>query len=384
MPATWAKAITAVSGNEVNIYDGTISATTGTAVSNYSTSSDSIDTINISGGTISATTGTAVSGATINISGGTVSATTGSAVSSGSIATNISGGSISATNGYAINSSTAWNHGLITISEAIPSMPTHVSSENTDPNQGTIYLSTSGSSGPLRLEITGGTVENTASGNAVYNNSINEISISGGTVSAISGAAVYNAHIGALNISGGTVMAETGNAVYESGRYYTGTSSVITISGTALVSSGNTTANEGTVYFAAGGVAAHRLLITGGTVENTAAGGNAVFNNDTYAWVSISGGKVSATTGSAAYNYGNGKIYISGTAMVSSANTGANSGTVYLTNNSSSTSSLLEITGGTVENTANPATNYAVYNDSTGVATITGATITCLTFGVTP
>ena len=303
---------------EIEITGGTVENTaTGPAVSGGS------GAVTISGGTVSATTGTAVSGGSVTISDGTVSATTGTAVSGGSVT--ISGGTVSATTGTAVNST-----GKITVSGTT----TKVTSANVTSSAGTIVVASSGTATEERLAITGGTVENTAnnaSARAVYNASTGAMTISGGTVSATNGnavnnnstgaitinggtventaasanaRAVYNNSTGAMTISSGTVSANTGVAVYNN------STGKITVSGTATkVSSANVTSTSGTIYNYGG-----EIEMTGGTVENTATDANArtVYNASTRA-ATISGGTVSATSsGTAVYNNSTGTVIVNG------------------------------------------------------------------------
>jgi len=82
--------------------------------------------------------------------------------------------------------------------------------------------------------------------------------------------------------------------------------------------------------------------------------------------VTISGGTVSATTTYAVYNSSTGKITVSGTAKVTSANTNSSYGTIY-----NSSNGTIEIIGGTVENTAADANARAIYNySSTGAVNL--------------
>jgi len=126
-----------------------------------------------------------------------------------------------------------------------------------------------------------------------------------------------------------------------------------------------------------------RLDIQGGTVENTSSG--RTITHDSNGYVTISGGTVSSATGIAVYNSRLGRITISGTAKVTSANTNTTSvgvvstttGTINIDvgGTSDTIAERLQITGGTVENTSN-TTGYAVYNGSTnGKINITGGTV---------
>jgi hypothetical protein len=362
-----------------NNSSGTVNISGGTVSASYVVSNDSTGTVNISGGTVSATS-RAVSNnstGTVSISGGTVSATTGRAVYnhySGTV--NISGGTVSATTGQAVNNNST---GKITVSQAAGAT-TLVTSANTNTSQGTILLANSGTATGTRLEITGGTVENTSTGIAINNASTGAVIISGGTVSATTGRAVY------IDSTGKVTVSQAAGA-------------------TTLVTSANITSNQGTIYLANSGTATDtRLEITGGTVENTAnSGGNAIYNYSTGA-VIISGGMVSATTGSAVYNYSTGgvtisggtvsattgqavytsygKVTVSGTANITSVNTNSgngstrsSAGTVYIRYGAGL---KFEMTGGTVSNTSTGDGVAIMIDSNTGngiVATITGGTV---------
>ena len=333
--ATTGIAVNNYSTGTLNITGGTFSATTGMAVQNNSTGTVTISggtfsattdrtvynvssgSVNITGGTFSATTGYAVlnySTGAVTISGGTVSATTGQAVYNYSTgAVTISGGTVSATTGVAVCN---FSNGKITVSQATGNT-TLITSANTSTSYGTILLMPSGTDTAVRLEITGGRVENTASISIAYtvmNRSTGAVTISGGTVSTTSGDAVYNDSIGAVTISGGTVSTTSGDAVYN---------------------------------------------YSGGTVT-------------------ISGGTVSATSGRAVYNCSIGKITVSqatgNTTLITSANTSSNYGTIFLMPSGNDTAVRLEITGGRVENTST-TTGNAIRNNSSGGVNITGGTV---------
>ena len=403
-----------------NDSNGTITVSSGivqTMGLNRATVASHTGTINISGGTVQATGkgGMAVytNYGTINISGGTVSATddNGMAVFNFIGVVNISGGTVSAsaTTGIAVfNSET----GKITVSGTAL-----VTSANIEaPSGGTIVLYNTGTETDVRLEITGGTVENTASGGIVIcNNSTGAIDISGGMVSATVGYAVFSVAgaPGAINISGGTVSVTNGYAVASLGEINisggtvqaTGESAVsvavyvggeanisggtvsapgyegiavgivstgkTTISGTALVTSGNLeAATGGTIYLTDSGTETDvRLKITGGTVENTSIedwGGVAIHNTSTGA-IDISGGTVSVTDnfGYTIYNYGTGAITVSGGTVSTSGEEGS---AIY-----NVSTGAVNISGGTLQ-----ATSFggkAIYNASTGTITISNGTL---------
>jgi len=140
-------------------------------------------------------------------------------------------------------------------------------------------INISGGSGTFELQ-NGGSIRNTGAGRAITNNSACVVNISDGTVSATTGVAIYNASTGALNISDATVSATTGNAIHNN------STGVITVSGNATrITSANT--SNGTIYLANSGTAtAARLIITGGTVENTAnsTSVSAIYNNSRELW----------------------------------------------------------------------------------------------------
>jgi hypothetical protein len=377
---TNARAVYNTSTGAVTISGGIVSATTGSAVYNASTGA-----INISGGMVSATTGVAVynassgkitvsqtAGATTNvtsantnssrgtiyiadsgtatavrleITGGTVENTVDNTVDNTNAraiynastgAVNIWGGTVSVTKGVAIYNASI---GKVTVSQPA-GVTTNVTSTNNTSSTSTIYIADSGTNIAVRLEITGGTIENTSydsNANTICNASTGAVTISGGMLSATGGRAIYNASTGAVTISGGTVSATTGRAIYNN--------------------------STGTV------------TISGGTVTATS-WGSAIYNASTGA-VTISGGTVSSN-GVAIYNVSTGKINVSqavgATTKVTSANTSSSSGTIYIANSGTATAVRLEITGGTVENTST-TTGNAIRNDSTGSVNITGGTV---------
>ena len=127
-----------------------------------------------------------------------------------------------------------------------------------------IYIS--GGSGVFEMQS--GIIENNGNGSTIYNNSAGTVNISGGTVSAASGSAISNYSVGELNISGGTVSATTGIAIYSGSRVSSGN---INVSGSAHITSASififssNYASNATIFLNS----TCRLVITGGTVENT-------------------------------------------------------------------------------------------------------------------
>ena len=143
------------------------------------------------------------------------------------------------------------------------------------------------------LTIDGGTVtsEGQISTAITHTGQSSKVNVISGTVSANQDQAIANRSFGSVNISGGTVSSAS-TAVLNS---QTGT---IVISGGEVTSSGSYTIRIGD----AGTATTARLTISGGTVRNTSASGNAVYNSSTGA-VNISGGIITASTaaGTSAY-----------------------------------------------------------------------------------
>jgi len=196
----------------LNITGGTVSAVAGRAVQNNSTG-----TVNISGGTVSTTGDNSVavqnnSTGTVNISGGTVSTTGNSGIAVNNLArgaVNISGGAI---NGGTVGRAAVLNAstGKIKVSGTAT-----ISSGITTSNSGTIVLiKPVPDNTDLRFEMTGGTVINTSAttGNAIWNNSIGAVTISGGMVSAWgTGAfAIYNPGGGGITTAGARIDGKVG------------------------------------------------------------------------------------------------------------------------------------------------------------------------------
>jgi len=263
----------------VTISGGTVSATN---TNGYAVRNDSTGTVTISGGTVSATSGVAVSNyttGTVSITGGIVSATDGNAVvNSDKGSVSITGGTVSATSGIAVYNA---SYGTITVSGTakVTSASVHDA----------IYLTAEKDTytGKTLLEITGGTVENTDTGDAVCIVSNCGVDITGGTISAKSGRAVSNLSY-----------------------------SRIAVSGTAMITSAST---KGTIFLGRTyKVGDERLEITGGTVENTSTTTGCAIYDKSEAKVIIIGGKVSkAGDGNyAVYKEGPGLIYIGADATI--------------------------------------------------------------------
>ena len=213
-------------------------------------------------------------------------------------------------------------------------------SSKTSSYSSTIELS-SGTTTVDKLVISGGTVENTGSGDAVSGYPVN---VSGGIVKVGSGNAINS--YGTVNISGGTVSATSGRAISNHG--------IVNISGSANITSASnnyeTIRNDGTVN------------IKGGTVENTASG-NAIYNIDT---VNVENGTVKSGNYYAIFNV-RGTVNITGGTISTNANTYA---AIY--------GGTIKMTGGTILTTRSD--DYAVSNSSRltlgGSPTITGLILT--------
>jgi autotransporter-associated beta strand protein len=182
--------------------------------------------------------------------------------------------------------------------------------------------------------------------------------------------AIYNAlstQADAITISGGTVT--SANTANNSGTIYLGASGTLTVSSNGKVK--NTAAGSGiydyanAVYLAANGAKVE--VKDNGSVEAMGAYGAAIqsagLSGDRDITVTVSGGTVSATSGTAIYSNGNTVVTISG-------------GTVSATTGDaihSLTSAHLTISGGTVS----AKTGRAIYSgNSDAVINITGGTVT--------
>ena len=393
-------------GGTLTISGGTISSKT-KCISNAENG-----TVNISGGTITSSGDAIVNkDGTLNITGGTVKTTTTAAYSAiyfpgpgGEIA--ISGGTVDGGSSYAIYSQSI---GKISVRGSSVTNSGNVKSANTKSDQGTICVTTTSASSDEVISVSGwGKVSNTAAGGnailnnskrtvsvgsvtqsvsattgiaiknnntgtvkvtagvvstttgmAIQNNSTGTIDINGGTVraTAAGGRAVRNESTGAVNISGGKVLSDSWVAVVNA------STGKITISG-GEVTSGNKDAAFGTVYLFDNGTAtADRLVISGGTVENTASGGNAIYNNSK-GGVKISSSSASnksivrATTGVALLNNNTGTVNLTSLFTFVSA-----TGGIAVRNNSSG---LVDIKSGA----SISSTSYAIFNNAGGKVNI--------------
>ena len=205
----------------------------------------------------------------------------------------------------------------------------------------------SGSAGQETLAIIGGTVESTGQGSAISNRAKGTVNVSGGTVNGGS-AAILNTDTGAINISGGKVNGNTGNAIFNQN------AGPITISGTAIVTSENTSTDSGTIELYGETAGNEVLKIEGGTVMNTA----------------YPEGGDDSKDGIAIFNKGSGKIAIKGGEVTSRCITD-DKGTIFLTAGS------LELSGGeVVGNGSSSGPSTAIYTTGTGTVTMKSGTYT--------
>jgi len=191
--------------------------------------------------------------------------------------------------------------GTIHVTRHIRSIDSYANIKNSSDTGKTIFIETISSS--RKITISGGSVEATA-GDGIFNFSSNTVDILGGTVSVTTGDGLHNGGYGKINITGGTVSATTGKAIFNP------VWGDITISGTAIITSESTDADSGTIHNDGD------IEIIGGTVRNTAKGGNAIFISSS-GGINISDGTVEATdTGFAILNV-NGTLSKSGNPKIS-------------------------------------------------------------------
>ena len=101
-------------------------------------------------------------------------------------------------------------------------------------------------------------------------------------------------------------------------------------------------------------------------MQNTKANGVTIrSNSQKRTAINITDGTVRAANGKAIHNEYDGKIIISGNALVTSAISDSYSGTIYLKSGSKE-DTVLEITGGIVENTDTSTSGRAIYNNASG------------------
>jgi len=197
---------TVIINNNVSITSGADIANTSSGSYGAAIRSNSTGAVSITGGTLAGGGGYGVynssTGAVI-ITGGTIQTTgAGWGVQNNSTGTvNISGGTISSGSYGIINSNT----GKITVSGTA-----RITSSSTVSTTGAIALGGSATDSSVRLEISGGTVENTSTGNgnAIYNNSSGAINITGGTITkaGTNGYAILNNSTGVITVGPGATV----------------------------------------------------------------------------------------------------------------------------------------------------------------------------------
>jgi hypothetical protein len=159
---------------------------------------------------------------------------------------------------------------------------------------------------------------------------------SGTIENASDGMAIYTDASGAINISGGTVKAGSSTAIYSN------STGVITVSGNAKITSA-ASYNDATIYLEDYGTStAARLVITGGTVENTKNAGEGAIHNCSSGAINISGGTVSANGGHAIFTrHSSGTLNISG-GTVTATRSSISGHTIYIMDGT------INVSGGTV------------------------------------
>jgi hypothetical protein len=234
---------------------------------------------------------------------------------------NMSGGKIEASSGIAINNN---GIGVVTISGGTVSAPDSwgaavynlggkiIVSGTAEVTSGsgneffqlaTICNYSSGTNGISTIEITGGTVKNTASNTyarAVYNASTGVVNISGGTVLAKQGYAVYENGTGTTTLTGGLVFAygtAANNVIYGN---YTNTSGNAVVLAWNNVQTTNTAFASTAIYKSAG--TAHWLNKSGKAGIDYANGANTGF-------IELAGVTVSKATPAPTFPTANGITY---------------------------------------------------------------------------
>jgi hypothetical protein len=173
-------------------------------------------------------------------------------------------------------------------------------------NGSAIYNTSSGT-----LTISGGTVQAGGGVTVQCSASTGTINITGGTLSSSSNRALNNG-AATVNISGGTLSSSTGYALVMNGN------GKVTISGSARLTSNNTSATQGTIFLSAAATSAGGgLTITGGTVINTTLAGNAIYKAGN-ATITASGGTIQAgaATSFAINNAGGGTVTTTGATVI--------------------------------------------------------------------
>jgi len=331
---------------------------------------------------------------------------------------------------------------------SIEGVHTLVTSKNTTNAQGTILLADNGSNSLTRLNITGGRVENTNRGVAVYNNSIGQIivnastgvvaevtsgnnnrtqgtivlakityvgtesnprlSITQGNVNntGIAGNAIYNASQGMVAISGNPPEIDEEEGTYQSGTWVyadnLGGCAVNNVDVGEIEISGGTVEATGRGSIAVNNTSGGLISVSAGsgtgatnpTVSVNNAGSTAIYNaSSSYTGstlnnsVNITGGLVTATSGTTVYNHADGQITVAastGKTATVTAKTGVaiqNFGDGKIVIGLAASPGTTKVEAGRVdedeEEEADEAGSpgIAIYNDSFGDITINTASI---------
>jgi len=376
----------------VIVSGGTVSATTGEAITTY----DENSSVTVSGGTVSATTGKAIGAVNVTVSGGEVSATSGNTITAwGTNPTvTVSGGTISTTTGIAIivgENSTVMVNGTGKVEAT---------------GDGGIAIQTNGS-----VEVSGGTVSATT-GTAIA--ASGNVEVSGGIVSATG---TNGAAIGAwgtnttVTVSGGTVSAATGAAIAAGNE-----NSTITVSGTGIVKGGGSyiinawgenstitvsdqakvqaTGDGGAAINVSPGTLSSTVTINGGEVSATT--GQAILVGSKSSNITVNGGIVSATTGFGINAYGEspivtvngGLVFAYGTSINNAITNGftgaAGTGVVIAWNQAAGTTTYTK--GNTDDISKSPASATVQWNQSGtdyGISYINGTNTGFIPLGIT-
>lgn len=259
----------------------------------------------------------------------------------------ISGGSVSS--GY---------YALVPIGAAVTLSGGTISSAAS----GSVYIANGGG-----LQMTGGKVENTSSGVALYlEASAGASAISGGEITASGGYAVFSGS--ALTVSGNAnIHASSGTGVYASGTLTLTGGDIASGSGIALVNTGNLSMSGGTILSSTG----HGLLNMAPAGKSADVSGGSIISNTNLAalnqdggTLSISGGSVTTKDGPCAvYNGSVGTVNITGGTLSTKA--------VTIINNDVGT---IKFSAGTIDSMINLNSSGSIVIDGGSVKTVQGAT----------
>ena len=235
--------------------------------------------------------------------------------------------------------------------------------------------------------IEGGTLCNTITSGATrtIRNNYGTLEITSGTVEKMgNGITIQNISTGNINISGGTVSIATSTAISIGGGTVTISEEDPNIP--TLITSAATGTTVGAISFPPAS-SNGKVIITGGTVENTGDDVNAraIYSNSASSTIEIWGGTVQATSGRAIYNENTGEVTISGGTVqattgeaIYNLSTGAvtiSGGTVQVTSGRAINNGFtgeVAISGGTVQGTT---TGEAIRNAFTGTVAISGGIV---------